>query len=98
MVLFALTNITLDVTLGVSWWLIRNTVYGTYCLGNYLFCNPPKNEKLDDILELKYQITELNKKLERINSSHELLTEQIKEQSNIIQKEDESFEIIDQTP
>jgi hypothetical protein len=68
MVFFALTNITLDVTLGVTWWVVKNTIYGTYCLGSYLFCTtePPKDDK--DILELKFQIAELNKKLDRINS------------------------------
>ena len=60
MVLFALTNITMDVTLGVAWWVVKNTVYGTYCLGSYLFCTtePPKEDK--EMLELKYQIAELN--------------------------------------
>jgi hypothetical protein len=77
MVLFALTNITMDITLGVAWWVVKNTVYGTYCLGSYLFCTtePPKEEK--EMLELKYQIAELNKKLDRISSMTDLTTPQI---------------------
>lgn len=72
MVLFALTNITMDITLGAAWWIVKNTVYGTYCLGSYLFCTtePPKEDK--EMLELKYQIAELNKKLDRISSMTEL--------------------------
>ena len=85
MVLFALTNITMDITLGVTWWVVKNAVYGTYCLGSYLFCTtePPKEDK--EMLELKYQIAELNKKLDRISSMKDLTTSQpqqpIKEQS-----------------
>ena len=62
----------MDVTLGVAWWVVKNTVYGTYCLGSYLFCTtePPKEDK--DVLELKYQIAELNKKLDRISSMNDL--------------------------
>lgn len=72
MVLFALTNITMDITLGAAWWIVKNTVYGTYCLGSYLFCTtePPKEDK--EMLELKYQIAELNKKLDRISSMTDL--------------------------
>ena len=62
----------MDVTLGVAWWVVKNTVYGTYCLGSYLFCTtePPKEDK--EMLELKYQIAELNKKLDRISSMNDL--------------------------
>lgn len=77
MVFFALTNITMDITLGAAWWIVKNTVYGTYCLGSYLFCTtePPKEDK--EMLELKYQIAELNKKLDRISSMTDLTIPQI---------------------
>ncbi len=76
MVFFALTNITMDITLGAAWWIVKNTVYGTYCLGSYLFCTtePPKEDK--EMLELKYQIAELNKKLDRISSMNDLTNAQ----------------------
>ncbi len=76
MVFFALTNITMDITLGAAWWIVKNTVYGTYCLGSYLFCTtePPKEDK--EMLELKYQIAELNKKLDRISSMNDLTLNQ----------------------
>lgn len=81
MVLFALTNITLDVTLGVAWWLVKNTVYSTYCIGSYLFCSatPPTKEspKKEEMLELQYQIAELNKKLDTINTIQPAYTTQI---------------------
>ena len=81
MVLFALTNITMDITLGVTWWVVKNTIYGTYCLGSYLFCTtePPKENK--EMLELKYQIAELNKKLDRISSMNDLTIAQPPQQS-----------------
>ena len=80
MVLFALTSITMDITLGVTWWVVKNTIYGTYCLGSYLFCTtePPKENK--EMLELKYQIAELNKKLDRISSMNDLTITQIPQQ------------------
>ena len=66
----------MDITLGVTWWVVKNAVYGTYCLGSYLFCTtePPKEDK--EMLELKYQIAELNKKLDRISSMNDLTTVQ----------------------
>ena len=84
MVLFALTNITMDITLGVAWWVVKNTVYGTYCLGSYLFCTTehPKEDK--DMLELKYQIVELNKKLDRISSMNDLTITQTIQQPVIM--------------
>ena len=77
MVLFALTSITMHITLGVTWWVVKNTIYGTNCLGSYLFCTtePPKEDK--EMLELKYQIAELNKKLDRISSMNDLTITQI---------------------
>ncbi len=66
----------MDITLGAAWWIVKNTVYGTYCLGSYLFCTtePPKEDK--EMLELKYQIAELNKKLDRISSMNDLTNTQ----------------------
>ncbi len=66
----------MDITLGAAWWIVKNTVYGTYCLGSYLFCTtePPKEDK--EMLELKYQIAELNKKLDRISSMNDLTNAQ----------------------
>lgn len=79
----------MDITLGVTWWVVKNTIYGTYCLGSYLFCTtePPKNEK--ELLELKFQIAELNKKLDRINNTPQntITTED---------KPDDTFVIVDE--
>lgn len=77
----------MDITLGVTWWVVKNAIYGTYCLGSYLFCTtePPQEDK--EMLELKYQIAELNKKLDRISSMNDLtITQNIQP---VI--EDESF-------
>ena len=92
MVLFALTNITMDITLGAAWWIVKNTVYGTYCLGSYLFCTtePPKEDK--EMLELKYQIAELNKRLDRISSMNDLTIAPVKQSlsENIEDKPDDT--------
>lgn len=74
MVLFTITNLTLDATMGITWWVIKNTIYGTYYLGSYFLCPPPEeNHENHEILELKYQITQLNRNLARINSVCEIL-------------------------
>jgi len=87
----------MDITLGVTWWVVKNAVYGTYCLGSYLFCTtePPKEDK--EMLELKYQIAELNKKLDRISSMNDLTIAQPQQPSENTQpiKNDEPDLICD---
>ena len=79
----------MDVTLGVTWWVVKNTIYGTYCLGSYLFCTtePPKDVK--ELLELKFQIAELNKKLDKINNIPQNII-------TVEEKPDDNFVIVDE--
>ena len=72
MIIFALTDIALDLTLGVAWWLVKNTVYCTYCAGSYFFYTTHTEEDNNEILELKFQMKELSKQLERISSQPQI--------------------------
>jgi hypothetical protein len=67
MVLFALINVSLDISTNVAWWLTKNAFYGTYYLITYI--RPPKKSKEEiELMELKNEISILNKKLHFINS------------------------------
>lgn len=63
MVFFMLTEITLDVTMGIAWWIIRNTAYSTYCLGCYLL-NNEQQTPTTEYIELQQQITNLQTKID----------------------------------
>jgi hypothetical protein len=66
MVLFTLINISLDISATVSWWIVKNTIYGTYYVITYITYNPPKLTKEEiELIELKYLISELNNKLKK---------------------------------
>ncbi len=68
MVLFTLINISLDISASVSWWIFKNTLYGTYYVIKYINYKPPKPTKEElELIELKYLVSDLNKKLHLIN-------------------------------
>jgi hypothetical protein len=67
MVLFSLINISLDISANVSWWVIKNTFYGTYYLVSYI--RPPAKTKEEiELIELRKELSLLNKKLHMINN------------------------------
>ena len=71
MVLFTLINISLDISANVSWWIIKNTLYGTYHVIKYINYTPPKPTKEElELIELKYLVSDLNKKIHLINREH----------------------------
>jgi hypothetical protein len=71
MVLFTLINISLDISANVSWWIIKNTLYGTYYAITYINYKPPKPTKEElELIELKYLVTDLNKKIHLINKNN----------------------------
>lgn len=71
MVLFTLINISLDISANVSWWIVKNTLYGTYYIITYINYKPPKPTKEElELIELKYLVSDLNKKLYLINTEH----------------------------
>lgn len=41
----ALTNASLDITLGIAWWTFKQVISGTYYLGTYLLSNTSKQKK-----------------------------------------------------
>ena len=73
MVLFTLITISLDASACIAWWAVKNTLYGTYCIGHYLIAGPTiiqKTKEEELIIELKtsvmHELAELNNKI--INS------------------------------
>jgi hypothetical protein len=74
MVLFTLINISLDISASVSWWVVKNTLYGTYYVIKYINYKPPKPTKEElELIELKYLVSDLNKKLHLINNKEQLI-------------------------
>ena len=74
MVLFTLINISLDISASVSWWIVKNTLYGTYYVIKYINYKPPKPTKEElELIELKYLVSDLNKQLYLINNKEKLI-------------------------
>ena len=69
MVFCTLINISLDISANISWWVLKNTLYGTYYL--FTFIKPPKPTKEElELLELRNEISQLNRQLHIINGIH----------------------------
>jgi hypothetical protein len=67
MVLCTLINISLDISANISWWILKNSLYGTYYLITYI--KPPKPSKEEiELTELRREIGQLNRKLYFINT------------------------------
>jgi hypothetical protein len=63
MVLCTLINISVDLSASITWWILKNTLYGTYYMGYYLANrNRPRVPTEEEILllELRNQFAELN--------------------------------------
>ena len=62
----SLINISIDSPLTMSWWVIKNVLYGSYCLTHYLIYGSKKKLTQEEILllELKKEISELDKKVD----------------------------------
>jgi hypothetical protein len=66
MVLCTLINISLDISANISWWILKNTLYGTYYIISYI--RPPNKTKEEiELMELRNEISQLNKQLHFIN-------------------------------
>ena len=69
MVFCTLINISLDISTNISWWILKNTIYGTYYITTYLISKPPMPTKEEiELLELRKEISILNRKLYYIDS------------------------------
>jgi hypothetical protein len=88
MVLLTLINISLDISANLSWWVVKNTIYGTYYIVTYITYKPPKlTKEAIELIELKYLISELNNKLKK----HELVMD-----NNLYsEKTDDKLDIIE---
>ena len=82
---FLITNVILDIGLGTSYWILKQTSYGMYSLYLYLISNNQKLIKYDNNLEEKKSIERLEdlckqqgKKIEELNSNLENLSELLK--------------------
>ncbi len=63
----SLISISIDSPLTMSWWVLKNVLYGSYCLTYYLIYGSKKqyqeiNQSL--LLELKKDLGELDKKID----------------------------------
>jgi hypothetical protein len=93
MVLFTLINISLDISANVSWWVIKNTLYGTYYVITYINYKPPAPTKEElELIELKYLVSDLNKQLHLINKDKMNVDNKLIELDNELI--DDDFEII----
>jgi hypothetical protein len=73
MALCALINISLDISTNITWWIIttscKYTFYGTYYLITIIRPPKPTKEELE-LMELKNELIQLNKKLYIIHNIH----------------------------
>mgnify|MGYP000023276257 CR=1 FL=1 len=78
MVLFYLTNATLDITSGVLWWVFKNTTYGIYSGTKYMMygCEEEtETEKEEDKKEtdkiLLEELKQIKTELKQIKENRE---------------------------
>ena len=87
MVLCTLINISLDISTNISWWILKNTVYGTYYITTYFISKKPMPTKEEiELLELRKEISHLNRKLFFIDS--------INNNQNIINRNNHNTDIL----
>ena len=78
MVIFYLTNLTLDVSMGVAWWITKNTLIGIYNGSKYLIYG--KEESLLDTTEREsYDSNAKNDMNNQILEELKKLKEELKE-------------------
>jgi hypothetical protein len=75
MVLFYLTNATLDITSGVLWWVFKNTTYGIYSGTKYMIYGSEETEKDEDKKEtdkiLLEELKQIKTELKQIKENRE---------------------------
>lgn len=69
MVFVSLVNISLDITANISWWLLKNSIYGSYYIITYFIPPKPTKEEIE-MLALRNELISLNRQLYLINSIH----------------------------
>jgi hypothetical protein len=88
MVFCTLINISLDISANISWWVLKNTLYGTYYLITYI--KPPKKSKEElELIELRKEISQLNRQLHIINNPNIITRTQLMLTNNTEEINDE---------
>lgn len=64
--LFYLTNAALDITFGVTWWVVTKTSYGIYNGVSYLIYGSPESTQEMELKDLTQRIKSLQHKLDKI--------------------------------
>ena len=79
MVLFTLINVSLDISANITWWVFKNTLYGTYYLISNITYKPPEptQEELE-LIQLRHEISQLNRQLYLINNPNIITRTQLK--------------------
>ena len=72
----SLISISIDSPLSMSWWVVKNVLYGSYCLTYYLLYGSNKQQTRVTreeimLLELKKEISELDKKIDVYYNHHD---------------------------
>ncbi len=94
MVLFTLINVSLDISANITWWVFKNTLYGTYYLiSNIRHRTPEPTQEELELIQLRYEISQLNRQLYLINNPHIITRHQLKLTNN-----DSYIEEIHETP
>jgi hypothetical protein len=70
----------------ISLWVIKKTLYGTYCLTKYIFVKPEIMKEEIILREIKNEIKELDYKIDFYNK--------IKDKDSLNEESDTDFEII----
>ncbi len=96
MVFCTLINISLDISANISWWLLKNTLYGTYYLITYI---KPKTHILTkeeiELIELRREITQLNRQLHIINNPHIISRNQLMLNNTLIEEHNNDTPLIE---
>ena len=67
MVLCTLINISLDISSNIAWFVLKNSLYGTYYFISYLNYTPPKLTQHEiNVIELSEEINQLNIHIKQI--------------------------------
>ena len=96
MAIVSLINISLDITANISWWILKNSIYGTYYIYTYLIPPKPTKEEIE-LLALRNELTTLNRQLNLITSIHNNPNIIDRNQINLDESIDKDFEVINDT-
>ena len=69
--LFYLTNTALDITFGVTWWVVSKTTSGIYNGVSYLIYGSPESEKKIELADLTNEILLLRNEIKEIKKIEE---------------------------